>query len=174
MSRNAQTLLSLDSFSSCMEIPMLFQAQNTLREIYSNFWVWPGTFFPSETPETPPYRGVLKASLADAGQPQLASFNILLWTLPRCLSFSTYVSGWAQSPCRGSSFFKVVSTTLLIFQSLPKAHDHRWGLGRRLTENVKVLPFHIYQVWTIWNYPTVHCTGTRIPGGNPTSTGRIC
>lgn len=39
-----------------------------------------------------------------------------------------------------NSFRQLVSVTSF-FQSLPRAHDHRWGLERRLTGKSKTLPF---------------------------------
>ena len=39
----------------------------------------------------------------------------------------------------GNSFWQLVSM-ILFFQSLPRAHDHRWGLERRLTRKSKALP----------------------------------
>lgn len=64
---------------------------------------------------------------------------VVLVRIPRwCQSSSPYLSGWAQTFSRGNSFWLLVSM-ISFFQSLPKACDHWWGLGRIPTGKLRAL-----------------------------------
>ena len=72
------------------------------------------------------------------GSSQLRGEVAPLWASHGCPSSKPYLCDWAQPPCKGSSFQRLVFT-ISSFRLLPRAHDHRWELEQRLTCKLKAL-----------------------------------
>lgn len=96
-----------------------------------------------DIPETPPRGDIQETTWPDPQTTSTGSSSCTIAALPAPLGFQSSSPGWSQPPKRGNCFQQLV-LVIWSFRSLPKAHDHKWGLECRLTGNERAIhPFQL-------------------------------